>query len=128
MSANNGTVTVKACIVCGLPLIEDYVQSPNYWRCNNEKDCIFREYRGYTRCGVKYSQATDLPEAHSFKVVGYNQDNICYTDLFIVVPPNNKLSDLFQLILDDAYRFAKDYDLMSFTIENTEGDVLYHGN
>jgi hypothetical protein len=111
--------TVNPCYVCGLPLTEEYSQHPLQFRCNNEKDCIFREYVDYDHYGCKYSDLTDFNWTYKFKVSGDEQVSINLSILGPWVPTS------FDDIIKDASKFAKAYELESFIIENEAGDILY---
>jgi hypothetical protein len=121
---------VKPCYICGLPLLVQHSQfdppKTLKFRCNNEKDCIRREYRDYVKNGYSYRSAlsskdVSTPWLYEFTI---RNDEIA-TDVSIVGP---WLPTSFDSILSDALEFANYYDSPSFIIENKAGDILYEEN
>jgi hypothetical protein len=122
---------VNPCYICGLPLLREmsqYNPPKNLsWRCNNEKDCTFREYDYYYHLnnGTTYRSLlkgdAHYPWIYTFRVIADENR----TTLTICGPWVNST---FNDILTDAFSFARSYDLNKFTIENKAGDILYNGH
>jgi hypothetical protein len=123
---------VKPCFVCGLPLLKEHSQydPPKNlsWRCNNEKDCTFREYYDYSQTAHRYRDSAVNPNSNwvfSLKVIGTSTKygpiytNITFTGTWV--------STSFDTIIRDAQQFAQTYDLTNYHIENEAGDILYEG-